>query len=112
MNTTPYLYAFVGCVTALRYYVQQSTAPDKDVALEACNRLREASKYILSHAGQDDSLKTFKDLLSMRAIPVTEATQTLKGTTAYQEFNATIIALKGGGDPTSNWPNSLSPFKP
>ncbi len=114
------LYTFVGCTTALHFYINRSTAPDKDIALGACIALNGVSESLLEAVGQNTSEEAFKELCSEHVITVLESIETLRSTSVNAEFNDAFLSLLeyfytaadalagGGGGPassTSGWGN-------
>jgi cobalamin biosynthesis protein CbiD len=112
------LYTFVGCTTALRFYINRSTASDKATALGACEALQGVSESLLEAVGNNTSEESFKELCEEHVVTVLEAIETLRSTSVNQEFNDTFLSLLqyfytaadalagGGGDPpsyTSGW---------
>ena len=112
------LYTFVGCTTALRFYINRSTAADKATALGACEALNGVSESMLDAVGKNTSEEAFKELCGEHVITVLEAIETLRSTSVNQEFNDTFLSLLeyfytaadalaggGGGPPydTSSW---------
>jgi cobalamin biosynthesis protein CbiD len=111
------LYTYVGCTTALRFYINRSTASDKATALEACEALNGVGESLLEAVSNNTSEEAFKELCEAHVITVLEAIETLRSTSVNQEFNDTFLSLLeyfytaadalaggGGGTPlTSSW---------
>lgn len=105
------LYTFVGCTTALRFYINRSTAPDKATALASCEQLNGVSESLLEAVANHTTEEQFKELCKQHVITVLEAIETLRNTSVNLEFNETFLSLLeyfytaadalagGGGDP-------------
>jgi hypothetical protein len=114
------LYTFLGCITALDFTVQHSSAPDKASALAACADLTATGQAILTQLGANASEEAFRDFFGTQVTIVLEAIETLKQSSVFSEIHPTLLAvldyyyaaadglMGGGGWPASGWPISIS----
>lgn len=111
------LYTFVGCTTALRFYINRSSAADKVIALVSCEQLNDVSESLLEAVANNTTEEQFKELCKQHVITVLEAIEALRSSSVNLEFNETFLSLLeyfytaadalagGGGDPPleSSW---------
>ncbi len=107
-------YTFVGCTCALEYYINASTASDKQTALGASAELVQVREQIMTACANDSSQETAKEVFSQHVVTVLESVETLRSTSLYSELDSTLIdlldhfyntadSIMGGGGGSSDW---------
>ncbi len=87
------LYTFIGCSTAVRYFADQSLAPDHSTAQAAAADLCSVSEVLLDGVAQHLSEEEFKAVLDTQLTTVLTAIETLRGTSLLDGLDATLTSL-------------------
>ena len=87
------LYTFIGCAHAVRYYADQSTAPDKAAAQTAAGNLISVSDSLIAAVGTGKTEEEFKEICAEHVTTVLEAIEAIKATSVAGSISETLNGL-------------------
>ena len=106
------LYTFTGSTTALRFYINRSTAPDKAAALTACAQLTGVSDPCSKPSATTPARKPSRNSAAATSSPSSKPSKPSAAPSVNQELNDTFLSLLeyfytaadalagGGGNPS------------